>query len=89
METLFGQTLALRLGDGNENHPLESDMTGQIVKGNHYLLLLVTFTYPSLFPLSTSLAGGGGFKSTQCWKTDVLNYLMGLHDKKNSLLSEK
>ena len=36
-ETVFGQTLALRLGNGNEHHPLESDTTGLNVKGKLYL----------------------------------------------------
>ena len=39
METVFGQTLALWLGDGDEHRPLESDTTGLNVKGNLY------FTY--------------------------------------------
>ena len=37
METVFGQTLALQLGNGDEHCALESDTTRQIVKG--------TFTY--------------------------------------------
>ena len=37
METVYGQTLALRLGDMDEHRALESDTTGQIVKGNLYL----------------------------------------------------
>ena len=41
-ETVFGQMLALWLGDGDEHRPLESDMTGQIVKGNLYLYLYLT-----------------------------------------------
>ena len=36
-ETVFGQTLALRLGDGDEHRALESDTTG--LKGNLYLYL--------------------------------------------------
>ena len=38
METIFGQTLALQLGDGDEHCILESDTTGLNVKGNLYLL---------------------------------------------------
>ena len=40
METVFGQTLALRLGDGDKHCALESDMTGLNVKGNLYLTCL-------------------------------------------------
>ena len=36
-ETVFGETLALRLGNGDEHHALESDTTGLNVKGNLYL----------------------------------------------------
>ena len=36
-ETVYRQTLALRLGDGDEHRALESDMTGLNVKGNLYL----------------------------------------------------
>ena len=36
-ETVYGQTLVLQLGNGDEHHPLESDTTGQFVKGNLYL----------------------------------------------------
>ena len=36
-ETVYGQTLALQLGDGDEHRTLESDMTGLNVKGNLYL----------------------------------------------------
>ena len=41
-ETVYGQTLALQLGDGDEHRPLESDTTGLSVKGklNLYLKLL-------------------------------------------------
>ena len=39
-ETVYGQTLALQLGDGDEHLPLELDMTGLNVKGNLYLYLL-------------------------------------------------
>ena len=35
-ETVFGQTLALQLGNGDEHPPLESDTTGLNVKGNLY-----------------------------------------------------
>ena len=33
-ETVFGQTLAVRLGDEDERRPLELHMTGLNVKGN-------------------------------------------------------
>ena len=33
-ETVFGQMLALRLGDGDEHCAIESDTTGLNVKGN-------------------------------------------------------
>ena len=36
-ETVFGQTLALWVGNGDEHCALESDMTGLNVKGNLYL----------------------------------------------------
>ena len=36
-ETVYGQTLALRLGNGNEHCALESDTMGLNVKGNLYL----------------------------------------------------
>ena len=36
-ETVYGQTLTLWLGDGDEHRLLESDMTGLNVKGNLYL----------------------------------------------------
>ena len=36
-ETVYGQTLALRLGDGDVHHTLEPDMTGLNVKWNLYL----------------------------------------------------
>ena len=39
METVYGQTLALQLGDRDEHHPVESDTTGLNVKGNLYLYL--------------------------------------------------
>ena len=35
-ETVYGQTLALRLGDGDEHRALESDMTGLNVKGGTF-----------------------------------------------------
>ena len=38
-ETVYGQTLALQLGDRDEHHTLESDMTGLNVNGNLYLYL--------------------------------------------------
>ena len=37
MKTVFGQTLALWLGNGYEHRPLESDTTGLNVTGNLYL----------------------------------------------------
>ena len=37
METVYGQTLALRLGDEDEHRSLESNTTGLNVKGNLYL----------------------------------------------------
>ena len=37
-ETVYAQTLALWLGDGDEHHVLESDTTGLNVKGNLYLM---------------------------------------------------
>ena len=40
METVFGQRLALRLGNGDEHRPLESDTTDLNVKGNLYLTIL-------------------------------------------------
>ena len=43
METVFRQTLALWLGNEDEHHPLESDTTGQIVKGNLYLYALAMY----------------------------------------------
>ena len=39
METVYGQTVALRLGDGDEHHALELDTTGLNVKGKLYLYL--------------------------------------------------
>ena len=39
METVFRQTVALRLGDGDKLCALESDTTGLNVKGNLYLYL--------------------------------------------------
>ena len=39
METVFGQTLALRLRNGDEHHALESDTSGLNVTGNLYLYL--------------------------------------------------
>ena len=38
MVTVFGQTLALQLGNGDEPHALESDMTGLNVKGENLYL---------------------------------------------------
>ena len=38
-ETVYEQTLALRLGNGDEHHALESNRTGLNVKGNLYLTL--------------------------------------------------
>ena len=39
-ETVYGQMLALRLGDGDEHRALESDMTGLNVKGTFTFTLL-------------------------------------------------
>ena len=39
METVFGQTLALQLGDGDEHRTRELDTAGLNVKGNLYLYL--------------------------------------------------
>ena len=39
MEAIYGQTLALRLGNRDEHCTLESDMTGLNVKGNLYIYL--------------------------------------------------
>ena len=36
-ETVYGQTLAIRLGDVDEHHAVESDRTGLNVKWNLYL----------------------------------------------------
>ena len=36
METVYGQTLALWLEDGDEHRALESDTTGLNVKGTFY-----------------------------------------------------
>ena len=35
-DTVFGQTLALRLGNGDECHALELDMTGHLSVNNYY-----------------------------------------------------
>ena len=52
-ETIFGQTLALQLGNGDEHRALESDMTGLNVMGNLYLFmrnrLRPLYFYPSPF----------------------------------------
>ena len=40
-ETVYGQMLALQLGDGDEHCTLESDMTGLNVKGNLYLTIKI------------------------------------------------
>ena len=45
-ETVFGQTLVLRLGNGDEHHALGSDTTGLNVKGNLYLYLTYVFRHP-------------------------------------------
>ena len=39
-ETVYGQTLDLWLGNGDEHRPLESDTTGLNVKENLYLYLI-------------------------------------------------
>ena len=44
-ETVFGQMLALRLGNGDQHCPLESDTTGLNVKGKLYLFLFL-YKYP-------------------------------------------
>ena len=46
-ETVFRQTLALQLGDGDEHRALESDRTGLKVKGN--LSLYKTAKMPQIF----------------------------------------
>ena len=46
-ETVFGQTLALQLGDGDEHCALELDTTGLNVKGNLY----VTYSLILIFPV--------------------------------------
>ena len=43
METVYRQTLVLWFGDGDEHRALESDTTGQIVKGNLYLIVWCFF----------------------------------------------
>ena len=40
-ETVYGQTLALWLGDGDEHSALELDMTELNVKGNLYLYIYI------------------------------------------------
>ena len=50
METVFRQTLALQLGDGDEHHALETDTTGLNVKGNLYLYLNGHLPPPPEFP---------------------------------------
>ena len=44
-ETVYGQPLALQLGNGDEHHALESDMTGLNVKGNFYLYPLLPILF--------------------------------------------
>ena len=46
-ETVFGQTLALWLGNKDEHRALESDTTGLNAKGNLYFYLLVWQFDPS------------------------------------------
>ena len=48
METVYGQMLALQLGDGDEHHTLELDTTGLNVKGNLYLYLTPA---PTAYPV--------------------------------------
>ena len=56
METVFGQMLALRLGNGDEHRPLESDMTGHLSMGT-FTLLRIMYT----------VTGSIGYKSgNQC-----------------------
>ena len=50
-ETVFGQTLPLWLGNGDEHRTLESDTTGLNVKGNLYLTPLLQVPWlPVCFP---------------------------------------
>ena len=44
-ETVFGQMLALWLGNGDEHRALESNTTGLNVKGNLYLLPIQNMGY--------------------------------------------
>ena len=55
METVFRQMLALRLGDGDEHHPLESDTTGLNVKGNLYLYNTYKVTHDTYIHREKSL----------------------------------
>ena len=57
-ETVFGQTLALQLGNGDEQRALESDTTGLNVKGNLYLYLSIVLTSgkPNLSDLGLRLS---------------------------------
>ena len=49
-ETVYGQTLALQLGNGDEHRTLESDTTGLNVKGNLYLTYILS--NPMFSPLA-------------------------------------
>ena len=44
-ETVYGQTLALQLGNGDEHRALESDTAGLYVKGNLNLYLTEAHSY--------------------------------------------
>ena len=60
IETVFGQTLALRLGNGDDHYPLESDTTGLNVKGNLYLYLIEMATVQQFYrPLQSKLENLG------------------------------
>ena len=56
METVNRQTLALWLGDGDEQHALESDTTGLNVKENLYFYLSTAQSLPA--GTEESLAAG-------------------------------
>ena len=50
METVYGQMLSLRLGNGDEHRPLESNTTGLNVKRNLYLGIPAQTTSPQWKP---------------------------------------
>ena len=62
-ETVFGPMLALRLGNGDEHHPLESDTTRLNVKENLYLYAhkSVSKTIKVKVPVDTILPGWGSY----------------------------